>query len=194
VSRREQGARGPSPRVIRTRKSLNTTRRLIPGAHEIPISLIVFIRAARDRDSAQGSAHLANYRPITARDRVSAQRSAQGVAGTSTGQGWVWCGACCRLERRHHTGCSGACSGACRSACSGACVRLSDRRAVGRSASSTTRTKGDCRRAQGQEGCGLVSRRCHGRLWEIVDGPTMSWESSGQSGLNFVIWSGSSFH
>ena len=48
---------GPSPRVIRTRKSLNTTRRLIPGAHEIPISLIVFIRAARDRDSAHGSAH-----------------------------------------------------------------------------------------------------------------------------------------
>ena len=24
----------------------------------------------------------------------------------------------------------------------------------------------------------------YGRLWEIVDGPTMSWESSGQSGLS----------
>ena len=39
-------------------------------------------------------------------------------------------------------------------------------------------------RSQGQQVCGLVSRRCHGRLWEIVDGPTMSWESSGQSDLS----------
>ena len=152
---------GPSPRVIRTRKSLNTTRRLIPGAHEILISLIVFIRAARDRDSAHGSAHsLINDPSPRAPPPHRLQR---------------------RLQRRLQK-CLQRClrpSEAIRGnqrqseAISGACVRLSDRRAGGRSASSTTRTKGDCRRAQGQEGCGSVSRRwmgrsCRGRSWEIV--------------------------
>ena len=149
---------GPSPRVIRTRKSLNTTRRLIPGAHEIPISLIVFIRAARDRDSAHGSAHsLINDPSPRAPPPHRLQR---------------------RLQRRLQK-CLQRClrpseairgnprqSEAIRD--NQRCLRP-PKRPPRRWAECVKHYKYQRRlsaRSQGQEGCGLVSR--YGRLWEIV--------------------------
>ena len=95
------------------------------------------------------------------RPRRSERASAQGVAGTSSAQGWVWCGACGRLERLHWLQ---------------RCLHPPKRpprwcRQCGRSASSPTRRLSPRSRP----------KRLRGRELSI-DGPTMSWEIVGDRG------------